>query len=232
MRVTPTSLLLLALGIFIIYLGFVATAVFIPGSREFVTEILLHPYSFILIGSIVFSFVTYDDYVVRKSIQKDLDKLETKYQGPIKEKLLHRELEEWEKLLLEQKYKQTREKQFDLDRRSPVFRIQGKLVKLDPTTNGNLRIQEEWNVRGFTINAENFPDIRYKAFREGEELQVEFSPFSKWVWDVFRVEDGRRKWLLNIDRGNFNLLKAGLIQAVARAPFGSHNIEKMRSGEA
>lgn len=231
MRITPKSLVILAVVVSITYIGFVVLAILIPESQEFVTEILPHPYTFIFIISIVLSVITYEDYQLRKKVQQALDEQETRYQGPIKEKLLYRELDGWEKQLLEQKYKQTKEQKYDLDRRSPVFRIQGRLVKLSPTANGNIKIQEEWTVRGFTINADNFPDIRYKGFREGEELQVEFSPFSSWAWDVFRVVDGKRKWLLNVEHNNFKLLKSGLLKALVRAPFGTHQLERMQTGE-
>src|SRR3989304_1218345 len=107
MRITPRSLMILAIVVSITYIGFVVLAILVPESQEFVTEILLHPYTFIFIISVALSVITYEDYQLRKKVQKELDEQETRYQGPIKEKLLHRELNGWEKQLLEQKYKET-----------------------------------------------------------------------------------------------------------------------------
>ncbi len=158
-------------------------------------------------------------------------RLETYLHGAKKEKVLHRELKRWEQYFLEQKYKKTRDSNFDLDRRAPVFKIQGRVVKLPRSGSKLLKLKEEWNVRGFVINELNFPGIKFKHFKNGEELAVEFSPYSKWVWEVYRIIGGKRNWLINLYSETFELLKAGKANVIARAPYGSHRLETMRSGD-
>jgi hypothetical protein len=149
-------------------------------------------------------------------------RLETYLHGGKKEKILHRELAAWEQYFLEQKYKKTKNKNFDLDRRAPVFKIQGRVVKLPRGGSKLLKLKEEWNVRGFVINETNYPDIKYKHFKKGEELTVEFSPYSKWVWDVYRIVAEKRNWLMNLYSESFESLKSGKTNVIARAPYGSH----------
>jgi ASC-1-like (ASCH) protein len=158
-------------------------------------------------------------------------RLETYLHGGKKEKILHRELAAWEQYFLEQKYKKTKNKNFDLDRRAPVFKIQGRVVKLPRGGSKLLKLKEEWNVRGFVINETNYPDIKYKHFKKGEELTVEFSPYSKWVWDVYRIVAEKRNWLMNLYSESFESLKSGKTNVIARAPYGSHRLETMRSGD-
>jgi len=160
-----------------------------------------------------------------------LERVENYVQGAIKEKIIHRELKEWEKFFLEEKYKETKNKDYDLDRRAPIFRIQGNLVTLSLVSNEVIKLKEEWNVRGFKMNEENFPDIRYKIFAEGEEVAVEFSPFSKWVWDVYKIVNGKRDWLMQLSNENFGLLKSGQIKVIPRAPYGTHRLEEIKRGD-
>src|SRR3990172_481794 len=122
------------------------------------------------------------------------ERIETYLTGALKEKLIERELFEAEKALLELKFKKTGNRDFDLDRRSGVFRIQGQLVKLPP----NPKVLEEWSVRGLTITEINYPDIRFKDFHDGDQIVVEFSPYSKWVWELYKVVGDKRVWMMNL----------------------------------
>ncbi|OGY24012.1 MAG: hypothetical protein A2126_00850 [Candidatus Woykebacteria bacterium GWB1_45_5] len=169
----------------------------------------------------------------RRRVQKRavLERVESLIEGATKEKLIHRELKEWEKYVLEEKYKEKGNKNYDLDRRAPVFRVQGRLVKLEPTGSGLVRLKVEWSIRGFKLNEENFPDIRYRIFAEGEEVAVEFSPFSRWVWDVYKIVDGKRKWLMNLGNESFNLVASGVVSVVPRAPYGTHLLEEIKRGD-
>jgi ASC-1-like (ASCH) protein len=172
-------------------------------------------------------------YFYKRRIRESaaLERVENYVQGAVKEKLIHRELKEWEKFFLEEKYKETKNRGYDLDRRAPIFRIQGNLVTLSPVGSEVIKLKEEWSVRGFKINAENFPDIRYKIFAQGEEVAVEFSPFSKWVWDVYKIVGGKREWLMNLGNESFNLVASGLAKVVPRAPYGTHRLEEIKRGD-
>ena len=159
------------------------------------------------------------------------ERAESYFKGATKERLVHRELKEWEKYILDCKYKDSGDKNYDLDRRAPVFRVQGKLVLNDPQLDEIVKVKEHWSIRGFIIDEDNFPDIRYKVFEEGEEVAVEFSPFSKWVWDVYKIVNGKRDWLMQLSNENFGLLKSGQIKVVPRAPYGTHRLEEIKRGD-
>lgn len=215
----------LGLLTFFIFIILLVTVRFAP---ELAVRLIFNEVSIAVVVSLFVTFISVIQYHHRLIKRKAQERVENYLQGAFREKLIHRPLEEWEKLVLENKYRETKEKDFDLDRRSPVFRIQGNLVRLGSVNTQAVKIPEEWSVRGFKINENNYPDIRYKAFKDGEEIQVEFSPFSKYVWDVFKITNNQRDWLLSLDKESFDLLKAELIKVVPRAPFGNHNISKMR----
>src|SRR4030042_3891556 len=170
-------------------------------------------------------------YKRRANRRASIERAESYIEGGIKEKLIHRELEEWEKFALEQKYKRSKNREFDLDRRAPVFLIQGRLVKLESPASKSLKLEEEWNVRGLSLTKENLPDIQYKDFEEGDELGVEFSPYSKWVWDDYKLVGGKRVWMMNLAEESFKQLAAGKAKVMPRAAFSTHRIDEMRDGD-
>jgi ASC-1-like (ASCH) protein len=172
-------------------------------------------------------------YAYKRKLSRvaDYEREESYRTGAVKEKLLDRELFEWEKAILEEKFEETKDPNFDLDRRSPVFRIQGQLVKLEPQIHKQIRLTEEWNVRGLVVNEDNYPDIRYKDFNQGDQVVVEFSPFSKWVWDIYKVVNGKRLWMMNLAQSSFQYLAEGGAKVIPRAPFGTHQIDQIRSGD-
>ncbi|MEX0617146.1 MAG: hypothetical protein WD231_05095 [Candidatus Woykebacteria bacterium] len=204
----------------------------VPSSPEFGAQFLVSVGSYVvgLASPIIGGWWVLVAYKRRVARIAAVDRVESLLTGGYKEKLIQRELENWEKVVLEHKYKDTGDREFDLDRRSPVFSVQGRLVKLEVKTESKMT-KVEWSIRGFKIDENNYSDIRFRSFQEGQELIVEFSPFSHWVWDVYRVIDGKREWLLNTNHDNFNLLKAGLVNIVLRAPFGSHQYQNMKEGD-
>jgi hypothetical protein len=105
-----------------------------------------------------------------------------------KEKAIKRELLEWEKQILTNKFHDSKDRNFDLDLRSPVFIIQGKLRRTDVISDIHHE-KEAWGVRDLVIRVENYPELLKEDLNEGEEVKVEYSPFTKHVWKIYKTED-------------------------------------------
>jgi len=238
MKLTPKSVLFLAGGLLVVYilfLFFLVKQAIEPPSPESESPLgLLFPavyYSALITPVIVGLLAARATYKKKVKEREAIERVGSYIEGAGEEKILHRELMAWEKFLLEQKYSQTGDRNYDLDRRSPVFHIQGWVVKLEPTGNQLIKLGEEWSVRGFKLNEGNFPDIRWRTFSEGEEIAVEFSPFSKWVWDAYKIVKGKRNWLMHTTNENFEPLSSGTIKVVPRAPYGTHRLEEIERGD-
>lgn len=163
--------------------------------------------------------------------RKAQERLESLLSGGIKEKLIERELRTYERDFLQKKYKETKDRKFDLDLRSPVFRLQGSLQSMHTQQYDFLTIPEQWSVRGFAIDRFNYPDIAVKFMRQGDEVAVEFSPFSKWVWDVYKIYNGQKVWLMSLREETFNHLKKGKQKIIVRVPLGTHELKQIRIGD-
>jgi len=198
---------------------------------EFSLRLLFNGYTLAIGLFLVVATIAFLRFQLRVNNRSEVERVESFVEGAYKEKLIQRELEGWEKIVLETKYKETRNNNFDLDRRSPVFKIQGKLIRMPAVNNEAASLGELWSVRGLTISEENYPDIRYKSFEEFPEVVVEFSPFSKYVWDIYGIVGDNRVWSMYLDERNFEILNEELLKVVVRAPFGNHDLGKLRIGE-
>ena len=226
------AIILLASGILlIIYVAYKAAQKF--GPIALVSDPFLATFFYlgILISSLLIILKVTLIYQKRIKKQAKEEGLGNYSQGAIKEKVIHRELHEWEKELLEKKYKETKNRNFDLDRRAPVFKIQGKLIRRHLAGNAMITIPEEWSIRGFKLNEGNFPDIKVKYFREEEEIAVEFSPFSKWVWDTYKIIKGKKVWQMSLNEEIFNLVKEHKVSVVARLACGTHDFDEIKTGD-
>ena len=185
--------------------------------------------------SVLISFILAAAYIFFSSLDKqahiEVSHKKSFEEGGVKSKQIHRTLEEYEKELLSQLYKKTRNKNYDLDRRSAVFKVQGKLYKQPGRADPYVEIPERWFVKGVEINENNYPPIRFKIFSEEEEIVVEFSPYSGYVWDVYKVYGGHRNWFLYLAPEIFNQVATGEIKMVGRAPYGNHNLEEIKTGD-
>jgi ASC-1-like (ASCH) protein len=153
-------------------------------------------------------------------------------EGGIKNKQIHRDLAEYEKVLLERFHKESGDRKYDLDRRSPVFKVQGPLYKQEGKPDKFVEVVERWFVKGIEITAENYPPIKFQDFIEGEELVVEFSPRSHYVWDVYRIAGRARNWFMYLDPQVFDqLLISKSKKIIGRAPFGNHNLDEIDTGD-
>jgi ASC-1-like (ASCH) protein len=151
--------------------------------------------------------------------------IESLSNGGIKEARIFRPLKEYEKLILGFKFLETRDKNYDLDKRSPVFRVIGELNLLGSGEAGRAE------VRGFELSRKNNPEQKYQLFNKGTSLAVEFSPFSKTVWDIYAVLGDRRVWQMNFPAKNLQDIKDSRRTVDLRAPFGSHNLEQIKVGD-
>lgn len=152
-------------------------------------------------------------------------------EGGVKSKQIHRMLEEYEKMLLENLYETTKDSKYDLDRRAPVFKVQGKLHKQERKADYYVEVPEKWYVKGVEINEDNYPPIKFKNFKKDDELVVEFSPHSKHVWELYRVFGRHRNWLLYLSPEIFDQVLSGKIKVIGRAPFGNHNLKEIKDGD-
>lgn len=200
--------------VIMIYLGLL----FGDDFRLFLDNLLALIMILVLIFGIIGAFAYY--YKVGQ-VRKN-ERIENYQQGATKERSIYRDLEKREKEFLKEKFKKTGKNEFDLDLRSPVFRVIGKVLIHQ---NEKVKI---WKVRDFEIAEKNFPEIKNKIFAELEEVAVEFSPFSNWVWDVYGFESGRREWVMKLSESVYEDLKDRKLSVIPRAPFGSHNLPKLR----
>jgi len=231
MKFTPRSLLFFA-SVFIFLVVLLSyLALFVPEASEFSLRLLFNGYTITIGFFLVVATVAFLRFQLRVNNRSEVEKVESFVEGAYKEKLIQRELEGWEKIVLETKYKETQNNNFDLDRRSPVFKIQGKLLRMPAVNNEAASLGELWSVRGLTISEENYPDIRYKSFEEFPEVVVEFSPFSKYVWDIYGIVGDKKVWSMYLDEQSFDFLDKKQSKIIIRAPFGSHDLNKLRSGE-
>lgn len=146
-------------------------------------------------------------------------------EGGVKEAQIYRPLSEYERYVLKLRYLATKDKNFDLDQRSPVFRVIGNLLK---NGEGEDEIAE---VRGLKITKENSPPQLYQTFRDETDVAVEFSPFSKYVWDMYRVLGEKRIWRFHLPTKQIKSIKEDLQKVDLRAPFGSHNLKNLKVGD-
>jgi len=181
-----------------------------------------------IIISTVGLLIVFSKFKLKIHKRRALEHIESLITGGIKEKLIHRELEDYEREILRNKFKRTRNKNFDLDARSPVFRIQGQLISMRASGSKIVSIKEHWSVRGIVLNEDNFPLINHNFFKDGEEIAIEFSPFSKFVWDAYKIFKGKRVWLMGLSEDFFKLLKEGKVNVIARVPLGSHDFKDLR----
>lgn len=158
------------------------------------------------------------------------ERLESILTSGIKEPLIERFLEDHERRILKNKLTETGDNNFNLDLHSPIFRLSGKIIIQEPE--GNLSdVTQRWSIRGLVIDNNNFQEFQNKFFKEGEEVLVEFSPFSKWVWDIYKIYENKKVILMSLYNEVFELLENKKTKIIIRAPFGSHNIEQINIGE-
>lgn len=78
-----------------------------------------------------------------------------------------------------------KENDYYLDLRSPVFKVQGKLIKEVLDEKRHLLI-----VRGLKFSARELYSIKEDHhLKEGDEIAVEYSPRTKHVWKIYKTED-------------------------------------------
>lgn len=158
------------------------------------------------------------------------ERLESILTSGIKEPLIERLLEDHERTILKNKLDETGDNNFNLDLHSPIFRLEGKIIVQEPE--GKLSdITQRWSVRGLVIDNNNYLEFENKFFKEGEEVLVEFSPFSKWVWDIYKVYNDKKVILMSLYNEVWQLLEDKKTNIVIRAPYGSHNIEQINIGD-
>lgn len=178
---------------------------------------LLFIYYFIAKGKIDFWF--------QSKGWKSLNWLESLANGGIKEAQIYRPLTDFEKQILGYRLQETKDNNFDLDLRSPVFRIIGELSR---EGNGENEVAQ---VRGFKLSRKNLPDQKYQFFNEGVSVGVEFSPFSKTVWDIYAVLGNKRIWQMNFPEKSISDIRSGKRTVDLRAPYGDHNLEQIKENE-
>lgn len=215
----------LSTSILLIFIGFQADVLPEKGFSEIVFYSL--QLTFITFGLLI----AYSKFNSKIYKQKAIEYTESIVTGGIKEKLIFRTLEPYEREILQGKFKNTSDKNYDLDLRSPVFRTQGELIRQNPVGNDFISLNEQWSVRGIVMNEDNFPAINNTFFRNGEEIAIEFSPYSKWVWDTYKIFQGKRVWLMSLSDDVFKLLKSKNIKVVCRVPLGSHDLKDIKLDE-
>lgn len=145
--------------------------------------------------------------------------------GGIKEASLYRPLLDYEKQILDWQFQSTKDKNLDLDRRSPVFRVVGNLLK-----NGEGE-SEVALVRGLEITKENYPGQNYQLFADYTDVAVEFSPFSNKIWDIYRLVGEKRNWYFHLPENLIKQIREGTKTVDLRAPFGDHNLRELKRGD-
>lgn len=215
----------LSISIILIIIGFQAE---ILPEKGF-SEITFYSLQITFITSCI--LVAYLKFNSRIFKQKAVEHAESILTGGIKEKLIYRTLEPYEIEILKNKFKTTSDKNYDLDLRSPVFRTQGQLIRQNPVGNDFISLNEQWGVRGIVMNEDNFPAINNTFFRNGEEIAIEFSPYSKWIWDTYKIFQSKRVWLMSLSDDVFKLLKSKKVKVVCRVPLGSHDLKDIKLDE-
>ncbi len=231
MKLNPKGLLIFSISFIAIVALLLFLAISVPETQDIVSRLVFNEYTLALAGFLVISFLAYLKFRWGVKKQGELEESESFVEGAFKEKLVHRELLEWEKVVLEQKYRNSGNNKYDLDRRSPVFRIQGRIVQMPAVNSETVSLGEQWSVRELTINETNYPDIRFKSFKDFPEVVVEFSPFSKHVWDIYGIVGGKRVWSMYLEEKTFEFLDKEMIKIVVRASLAGHNLEVLKVGE-
>lgn len=187
--------------------------------------------SFVILASLIsaIAYIVFNRFEKKRYLKK-AEYLSFK-EGGVKNKQIHRTLEEYEKVYLEHLHRKTGDSKYDLDRRSPVFKVQGKLYKQEGKRDRYVEIPEKWYVKGLEINESNYPPLRFKHFNENDELVVEFSSHSGYVWDVYRVFGTHKNWFMYLAPEIFDQLIAEKIKVVGRAPFGKHYLKEIKNGD-
>lgn len=191
------SLDLIAIICFAIFFGFNIILASFLGDTLFIPIILFFTV-FGLVGIVVFRGLL-GDFIASRRLKSRLQNLaredwkESVRSGAVKESKIHRDLTETEVVLLQRCFKETGDKKYYLDSRSPVFSISGRLTKnkTRPMNPELFRPEPYFFVRGIKITPDRNSLIKLhdQEFREDEEVTVEFSPRSKYVWKMYKTED-------------------------------------------
>ena len=186
----------------------------------------------ILLFAIAISLVSAVIYSIKRWLKRQeyLKKnwKESLAEGGVKNQQIERMLNKYEKYQLESLYKETKDQKYDLDRRSPIFKVQGPLYKEERRADPMVEVEEKWFVNGVGIDEDNYHPIKFRDFNEGDELVVEFSPYSKYVWDVYKVVNGHRNWCMYLNEEIFDQVLVGKIEVLGRAPYGNHNLDQIK----
>lgn len=86
-------------------------------------------------------------------------------------------------------------------------------------------------MRGFKLSKSNSTDQKYQLFNENTKVGIEFSPFSKKVWETYAVIGDTRVWQMNFPEKSVTDIRSGRRTVDLRAPYGNHNLEQIKVGE-
>lgn len=165
------------------------------------------------------------DFWLQNKGWKSLHWFESLANGGVKEAQIYRALSEFERQILGYDYLETKNKNFDLDQRSPVFRIIGELER---SGEGEKEVAQ---VRGFKLSKDNSTDQKYQLFNAGALVGIEFSPFSKKVWETYAVIGDKRVWQMDFPEKSVTDIRDGRRTVDLRAPYGNHNLDQIKVGE-